>query len=86
MSKPINLDNLNNLPDDKIDHILSVRKKPVVVHAVQVNVPFKVTTLEGVVQGKAGDYLMIGIDGEKYPCRQDIFERTYDILEEPSNA
>jgi len=29
-------------------------------------------------QGKAGDYLMQGIDNELYICDKDIFERTYD--------
>lgn len=57
-----------------------VRKLPVIVHACQMDHPngFKVTTLEGVVSGKYGDYLMVGIDGEKYPCRKDIFEKTYE--------
>jgi hypothetical protein len=73
---PINLDNW--------DGFVPVRKKPIVVHACQMNFPegFSVTTLEGTVVGKEGDYLMVGIDGEKYPCRQDIFEKTYDIVTE----
>jgi hypothetical protein len=43
---------------------------------------FSVTTLEGTVIGKPGDYLMIGIDGEKYPCAKEIFERSYDFTDE----
>jgi len=60
------------------------RKKPIIVHAVQMHFPegFKVTTLEGPVIGKPGDYLMIGVNGEKYPIAKDIFEKTYNILEE----
>ena len=57
-----------------------VRKKPIVVHATQLNFPFKVTTMEGELRGKAGDYLVIGVEGEKYPVDKDIFERTYDII------
>jgi hypothetical protein len=57
-----------------------VRKRPVVVHATQMDQPFEVTTLEGKIRGKTGDYLMIGIDGEKYPCDKTIFEKTYDIV------
>ena len=58
------------------------RKKPIVIHAIQIDEDFKVTTMEGVVYGKAGDYLMIGIDGERYPCNKEIFERSYDWVEE----
>ena len=76
MSNPFNLDSatLSNWPFQQ------VRKKPVIVHAAQINMPFEVTTLEGKVVGKAGDYLMMGIDGEKYPCARDIFERSYDFV------
>ena len=65
------------------DPMLRVRKKPVIVHATQLNFPegFEVTTKEGKLRGKPRDYLMFGIDGEKYPCDQSIFERTYEIVE-----
>ncbi|TKK67704.1 hypothetical protein FC093_13210 [Ilyomonas limi] len=55
-------------------------KKPIPVRCVQINEPFKVETLEGTLEGKAGDYLMVGIKGEMYPCAKDIFEETYDIV------
>jgi len=62
--------------------IFSCKKKPLVVHATQLNFPegFKVTTLEGEMVGKPGDYLMFGVDGERYPCDKDIFEKTYDVI------
>ena len=56
-------------------------KKPIPVHAVQINEGFSVTTMEGVVYGKAGDYLMIGVDGERYPCNKEIFEKSYDFID-----
>ncbi len=64
------------------EHVLRVRKKPIVVHAIQLHLPegFEVTTKEGIMRGKPGDYLMIGVDGEKYPIDKSIFERTYDVL------
>ncbi len=63
--------------------LLNVRKNPIIIKAIQINDPdgFVVTTMEGRVQGKCGDYLMIGVAGEKYPCDKDIFERTYDIID-----
>ena len=58
-------------------------KRPIVVHAKLINEEFRVNTLEGnYKQGKAGDYLMRGIDGELYICDGPIFERTYDFVEQ----
>ena len=39
---------------------------------------FEVKTLEGVMRGERGSYLIKGVEGELYPCRGDIFEKTYD--------
>lgn len=57
------------------------RKKPIVVQAKQMSEPFEVQTLEGTMRGKAGDYLIIGVIGERYPCDKEIFERTYEEAE-----
>ena len=58
-------------------------KRPIVVHAKQINEEFRVNTLEGnYKQGKPGDYLMRGIDGELYICDGPIFERSYDFVKE----
>jgi len=54
-------------------------KKPIPVRCIQINEPFEVDTLEGKMNGQSGDWLMIGIDGEMYPCAKDIFEKTYDL-------
>ena len=35
-------------------------------------------TLEGVMLGKVGDYIIQGVQGEIYPCKPDIFELTYE--------
>jgi len=39
-------------------------------------------TLEGPLNVSDGDYLIRGINGEIYPCKPDIFEKTYDALKE----
>jgi hypothetical protein len=57
-------------------------KRPVIIQAAQIDEPFKVDTLEGDDQhGKPGDYLVVGVEGERYPVDQDIFEETYRPLE-----
>lgn len=55
-------------------------KKPIPVRCIQLEEPFQIETMEGLMQGKAGDYLIIGIKGEMYPCDKTVFEETYDIL------
>ncbi|MBT2412625.1 hypothetical protein J7I94_19015 [Streptomyces sp. ISL-12] len=37
-----------------------------------------ISTLEGVMRADAGDFIICGVDGEFYPCKPDIFARTYD--------
>lgn len=54
-------------------------KKPIPIRCVQIDEPFQVETLEGLMQGKAGDWLIIGVQGEMYPIDKDIFEKTYDL-------
>ena len=36
-------------------------------------------TLEGDHHASVGDYIIKGVNGEFYPCKPDIFEKTYDI-------
>lgn len=38
-----------------------------------------VETLEGRMTVSPHDYVIRGVEGEFYPCRQDIFERTYEF-------
>ncbi len=38
-------------------------------------------TLEGVMRANSGDYIIKGIYGEFYPCKSDIFKKTYEQAE-----
>jgi hypothetical protein len=37
-----------------------------------------IETLEGTMQGSAGDWIIRGVKGEFYPCKPDIFDATYE--------
>lgn len=37
-----------------------------------------IPTLEGVMEARPGDYIIRGVDGELYPCKPDIFNKTYE--------
>lgn len=41
-----------------------------------------VNTLEGTMIASPGDYIIKGVKGEFYPCKPDIFEATYERVEE----
>jgi hypothetical protein len=72
------------------------RKKPVVIEATQwwkdgdhpaVNphLPIGygwVPTLEGGHVVTPGDWIITGVHGEHYPCKPDIFEETYEAVDE----
>ncbi|MDB5226808.1 MAG: hypothetical protein JWN78_1001 [Bacteroidota bacterium] len=67
----------NNIPDLAFKKAV---KKPIPVRCIQINEPFEVETLEGKVKGNAGDWLIVGINGEMYPVANEIFYKTYDII------
>ncbi len=48
--------------------------------APDAKVPF-IHTLEGHHYIEPGDYIITGIKGERYPCKPDIFEATYEPVE-----
>ena len=37
-----------------------------------------IPTLEGVMRASVGDWIIKGVNGEFYPCKPDIFEKTYE--------
>jgi hypothetical protein len=39
---------------------------------------FKITTLEGIMEAGVGDYIIKGLRGEFYPCKADIFYKSYE--------
>ena len=65
-------------PKPKVPHICKYRKKPIVVEAYQTDRTIVIPTLEGDMIAGRGDYIITGVDGEKYPCKPDIFEKTYE--------
>lgn len=54
-------------------------KRPIPIKCAQILELFEVETMEGKMKGKAGDWLMFGIKGEKYACDKTIFEETYQL-------
>ncbi|MCX4606839.1 hypothetical protein OG402_41160 [Streptomyces anulatus] len=41
----------------------------------------EIETLEGTMRAEPGDWIIKGVVGKFYPCRDDIFEATYEATE-----
>jgi len=40
-----------------------------------------IPTLEGIMEASVGDFIIKGIKGEFYPCKPDIFNDSYELVE-----
>ncbi|WP_024427159.1 hypothetical protein [Bacillus safensis] len=45
-------------------------------------ITLRIPTLEGVMTAQVGDYIIRGVEGEFYPCKPKIFEKTYEKVGE----
>lgn len=58
------------------------RKKPIIITAYKTDKELIINTLEGPLKAEIGDYIITGLRGEEYPCKPDIFEKTYEIVDD----
>lgn len=58
------------------------RKILVIVEAYQTDVEMEIETLEGVMKANKGDWIIRGVKGELYPCKPDVFEMTYEKVDD----
>lgn len=63
-----------------MQEIRKYRKKPIVIKAYQTDAEIIISTLEGNMKALPGDYIITGVNGEQYPCKPDIFEKTYEVI------
>ena len=64
-----------NLPDPEKDGKQYIKTEP--IFAMKMDKAFDVSTIEGDVKGKAGDYLCKGKNGEMWPIDAQVFATTY---------
>ena len=69
------------LPDGVVGPTVGL--KGAAVQIVGANRPLGayIKTLEGNMRVSNGDWIITGVKGEKYPCKPDIFEATYEKVE-----
>lgn len=58
---------------------MKYRKKPVVIEAIQFIDADRIIEIQEFL---GGDYIIKGVNGEFYPCKPDIFEKTYEEVAE----
>ena len=54
---------------------MKFQKKRVIVDAYQTDKDMYIETLEGVMHASPGDWIITGVNGEKYPCTRISFEK-----------
>lgn len=59
--------------ESPIEHITEVDGSGAEVHRVLIS------TLEGVMAASPGDFVIRGLVDEFYPCKPDVFERSYEL-------
>lgn len=60
-------------------------QKKATIRAVQMKEQFCVHTEEGSMLGRPGDWLAEGAEGELWPIKASIFEKTYEEVENVGN-
>lgn len=53
-------------------------KRRIPIRAEELDRPTEINTIEGTFRGERGDYFVIGVRGERYIVKKDIFEQIYD--------
>lgn len=76
----LNLQEIKDFVGDKLKYEIydAARQAGVAPPAVDI----KIDTLEGEHIASKGDYIIKGIKGEFYPCKPDIFAKTYELVED----
>lgn len=62
---------LSNAPRVKLDFTLAGKEEIPYITEISIE------TLEGTMKASIGDYIIKGVNGEFYPCKKEIFEKTY---------
>lgn len=78
--KPVVIEAVQFIDDDygNLCAIGSLGLKPNVLYDP---LRLEIETLEGTMIASIGDWIIKGVNGEFYPCKPDIFEKTYELAE-----
>ena len=77
-----NFDEIMNFINEKHGHKLAYENAE---EAAIKSKSIYINTLEGVMKATESDYIIKGVNGEFYPCKPDIFLKSYDLEVEGDN-
>lgn len=80
--KPVVIEAFQNGYDVEPEWFTSRIGKDVTVHQLEHHTEYTIRTLEGDHRALFADYIIKGVKDELYPCNPDIFEMTYEKVEE----
>jgi hypothetical protein len=63
---------------DNIEQVYEMLGDNLIINTDEDEVKHFINTLEGKMEMSWGDYIIKGVKGEFYPCREDIFLLTYE--------
>lgn len=77
--KPIVVDAIqwDGTNDGEIGGFIFGDKNGMYIESKEDKIVMKISTLEGIMDASVNDYIIKGVNGEFYPCKPDIFEKTY---------
>jgi hypothetical protein len=52
------------------------------IGSLEINRIYQLDTLEGNMRADFDDWIITGVNGEMYPCKPNVFEKTYEPIEE----
>ena len=78
--KPVVIEAIQ-LKDENIEKIKEFCKRTIISITQESggNVSMEIMTLEGTMLARQGDYIIKGVNGEFYPCKEEIFLKTYEV-------
>ena len=72
-----------NWPEMRQERACYIKHNPNILYAVQSKKGGQyIATLNGIVKANDGDWIITGVNGEQYPCDQQIFNFLYTIVKE----
>ncbi|NFL87480.1 hypothetical protein FDB42_11940 [Clostridium botulinum] len=75
--KPVEIEAVQFTGNNTLEVIEFIGQQDLSIDSNAVLIP----TLEGTMRADINDFIIKGVNGEFYPCKPDIFEKTYERID-----
>lgn len=84
VKKPIEVEAIEFTRDsiDEVDKFTGNTMNICIERRINGKVSANIETPKGVMKVEIGDYIIKGVKGEFYPCKPDIFNLTYEMVDD----